>query len=345
MQTRDKKSQLILLHLLVWVGFALYEQAVLLITDTFQFNLGPVLLYYLLNAALFYSFSSLVLQRLFDRRRYLLGALGTAALLGTYGLARSEIYVRLLPALNLVDGPPMSYQQFWTLAVYRGMFFVLVSGGYWFAGNAIRLAKQQREQERQLREAERNLLESELAVLRSQINPHFLFNTLNFLYAQVYPLSENAAKAVLLLSDTMRYALHEHVNGKVMLAQEIEHIKNYIAINQLRFNNQLQIDFQVIGNTQFMMILPLVLLTFVENCFKHGELSDATNPLSIRLEVAQHILTFQTRNKKRSGPKEKSTGIGLVNTTRRLDLSYPDRYQLVLKDEPLAYACTLTIAL
>ncbi|MFD2786283.1 sensor histidine kinase [Hymenobacter rubripertinctus] len=231
------------------------------------------------------------------------------------------------------------------MSVYRGSFFLFVSIGYWYARHAIQLERQRREQEAHLRATEESLMEANLAYLKSQINPHFLFNALNFLYAQVYPHSEGAAKGILLLSDIMRYALHEDINGKVMLAQEVQHLRNYIAINQLRFNNQLQVDFEVSGHVEYLMILPLVLITFVENCFKHGELIDAAHPVTIRLAVRQNQLVFQTRNKIRLGPKEKSTGIGLNNTMRRLEMVYPSRYTLRVSSEADCYTCDLTIDL
>ena len=144
----------------------------------------------------------------------------------------------------------------------------------------------------------------------------------------------------------MRYALQgdEH-NGKVMLDQEIQHLHNYLTINQLRFNNSLQIQFAVTGNTQFLMILPLMLITFVENCFKHGELDDPAHPLQIELSVIQNHLTFRTYNRKRHGPKPHTTGIGLGNTRKRLELLYAGRYALTTQDEPDFYQCTLTLDL
>jgi hypothetical protein len=335
-----------LLHLLVWLGFAVYEQSVLLFSHTSQFDLVPTLLNYLLNAALFYTNSSLLLPYFYARRQWAYYVLAALAALAGYALLRSELYLDLVPALELLKlAAASSYRQFWILSLYRGSFFLFVSLGYWFARNALALETQKREQAQQLRATERSLMEANLAFLKSQINPHFLFNSLNFLYAQVYPHSENAARGILLLSDTMRYALHEDNNGKVMLTQEVQHLHNYIALNQLRFNNQLQVDFTITGNPQFLLILPLVLITFVENCFKHGELADPANPLVISLSLTQNILAFQTRNKKRDGPKEKSTGIGLSNTRQRLDIVYPGRYKLLTINDADYYTCTLTIEL
>jgi len=342
------KAVHILLHILAWLGFFVYEQVIVLFTDSTRYNLSLSVLTYLLNIVLFYLNSNVLLPRLYARHQQWvwLYVLAVLVLLGTYGIIRCELYLHLAPALSIATpGPIYSYQLFWILAIYRGTFFQFASMGYWFARNALQVEQQKREQEQQLRAAEKGLMEANLAFLKSQINPHFLFNALNFLYAQVYPHSENAARGILLLSETMRYALHEDHNGKVMLDQEVKHLYNYIAINQLRFNNQLQVDFTVEGSIHYLMIIPLVLITFVENCFKHGDLADATRPLIIRLAVVHNHLTFQTRNKKRHGPKEKTTGIGLVNTRQRLDLMYRNRYSLITNDEPDDYTCTLSITL
>ncbi|GAA3952113.1 hypothetical protein GCM10022406_37380 [Hymenobacter algoricola] len=302
---------------------------------------------FLANAGLFYVNALYFMPKLYARRYYLTYFTVVLALMVGFTLIRYVLSMYILPPLLDVPMTPIrSYKIFWGQTIYRGMYFLLPSIGYWFARNAIRLEKQKREQEHDLRVAERNLMEANLAFLKNQINPHFLFNSLNFLYAQVYPYSEETAKGILLLSDIMRYALKEDDNnGKVMLEKEVQHLHNYIAINQLRFNQRLQIQFEISGSLQFMMILPLVLITFVENCFKHGELSDPQNPLLIQITTVNNQLTFRTRNKKRDGPKEKSTGIGLDNTQRRLDMVYPERYVLTVNDEQDYYTCTLIIEL
>ena len=332
-----------LLHLLVWLSFAFYEQSVLLLTDNPQFGLLPICLNYLLNATLFYLNSLLLLPYLYARHWRLSYVAATVGALMGYALLRTSLYLHLEPPQ--LRAAVHSYERLWILSLYRGSFFLFVSLGYWFARHAVGLEIQKREQEQQLRATERSLTEANLAFLKSQINPHFLFNSLNFLYAQVYPHSEKAAQGILLLSDTMRYALHEDNNGKVMLTQELQHLHNYIALNQLRFDNQLQVKFDVTGSPQFLLILPLVLITFVENCFKHGELADPDSPVLIHLALVQNRLFFQTHNKKRHGPKEKSTGIGLRNTHQRLDLAYAGRYKLLTTNEAEHYTCTLTIEL
>ena len=170
---------------------------------------------------------------------------------------------------------------------------------------------------------EQNFRIAQVGYLKNQINPHFLFNTLNFFYDQVRTCSESTAEGVLLLSDIMRYALKDSdVNSKAMLQDEVVHLRNFIAINQLRFANRLQVKFDVVDSIYFRMIPPLVLITFVENCFKYGDLLDPEHPLVIKLEVDQDQLLFYTRNKKKTGLIEPSNGIGLKNTQKRLDIVY-----------------------
>lgn len=340
MWLRRPNFRLVLFHVLTWVGFGAYEQTVVLFNNPRQFSILYVGLNYLLNASLFYANSNLLLPQLAGRRRYGLYAGSMLLLLALYAWLRNALYLYQLPA----PGPGAYWQLFFS-STYRGSFFLLTSTGYWFARRAVALEVQKREQEHQLRIAERSLMEANLTFLKNQINPHFLFNSLNFLYAQVYPHSQPSARGILLLADIMRYALHEDTHGKVMLTQEVDHLRNYIALNQLRFNNQLQVDFQVAGNLQFSLILPLVLITFVENCFKHGELGDAAHPLVISLAVVHNQLTFRTHNKKRPGPKEKSTGIGLANTRQRLAIEYPNRHTLAIDDGADDYTCLLTLAL
>ena len=148
-----------LLHLLAWLGFAVYEQSVLLFSHTAKFDFAPTLLNYLLNAALFYTNSSLLLPHCYARRRWAAYLLAALAALTAYALLRTELYLDLVPALELLKLPAAdSYRHFWILSLYRGSFFLFVSLGYWFARNALALETQKREQAQQLRATERSLM-------------------------------------------------------------------------------------------------------------------------------------------------------------------------------------------
>ena len=204
--------------------------------------------------------------------------------------------------------------------------------------------------QRKILEAQKMQLEVEKSqanfnFLKAQINPHFLHNTLNFLYAKSLPYSPELSEGILTLSDIMRYALSEGNarDGKAPLKDEIEHVRNVIKINQLRFSNNLNVEFEVEGVVNGATIIPFVLITLVENAFKHGDLKNTINPIVIRATIENKQLHFYCRNRKKTGPKELSTGIGLDNIKKRLDLAYGKHYSLQVKDEAEFYTTELTI--
>lgn len=342
------RSKTILFHLAAWLFYYLLEVAIILSNDAIPFP-HPLesLLQFSAFALLVYTHSEWLFPRFFIPKRYTAYAAGVVGLLVAYIGLRYVITVPIVPRLIAKPTFPFyTLSAFLGYGVHRGMLFLSYSFAFAYTRHALRIQKQLRVQEQQLRVQERSLLEADIAFLKSQINPHFLFNALNFLYAQVYPLSEPTAKSVLLLSDIMRYALNEGgEQGKVMLEKEIQHLRNYVALNQLRFRNALQVHFEVQGNTQFLLILPLVLITFVENCFKHGELFDPAHPVLVQVRVQENQLTLFTSNRKHGGPVEHSTGIGLENTRRRLAAIYPGRHQLTVHDTPDSYAIHLHLTL
>nr|WP_293845911.1 sensor histidine kinase [uncultured Arsenicibacter sp.] len=195
--------------------------------------------------------------------------------------------------------------------------------------------------------SERNT--AELAFLKSQVNPHFLFNTLNNIYALTYTKSPEAPGAVLKLSELMRYMLYESSSPDgqsrtVALSKEVNYLTNLIDLEKIRVANA-QVHFQADGNLDLYRIEPLLLITFVENAFKHGDLTNAGQPLTILLSVKQGQLTFITKNKIAQREKDGVGGIGLQNVQRRLALLYPDRHTLRVNEENGAYVCHLTIQL
>jgi len=205
--------------------------------------------------------------------------------------------------------------------------------------------KQRKILEEQKMQLEVEKSQANLNFLKAQINPHFLHNTLNFLYARSLPYSAELSEGILTLSDIMRYALSEGNarDGKAPLKDEIEHVRNVIKINQLRFSNNLNVQFQVHGVVNGATIIPFVLITLVENAFKHGDLKSIDNPIDIQLRIDEKSLCFYCHNKKKTGPKEISTGVGLDNIRKRLELAYGSGYQLEIRDEMNFYTTELTI--
>jgi two-component system, LytTR family, sensor kinase len=236
--------------------------------------------------------------------------------------------------------------------IYFSLYFIalaLVGFVYWAVITANKKNKELLATQLQLQEFKHDKLNAENKFLQSQINPHFLYNTLNYFYAQSLTVSPQLADSILLLSNIMRYSLElkENEQGMTPLGDEITHINNIIKINQYRFNNKLQIKFLLTGQTEAVCIAPLILITFVENAFKHAELSDAQNPLIIMLNISaqDHNIYFSIHNKKKKGPKEIGNGIGLDNAERRLKFLYHNNYTLDIKNDTEFYTASLSLPL
>ncbi len=235
-------------------------------------------------------------------------------------------------------------QLFWKMI---GNMIPMLLFSYFFAYVTVlrESLKQKRVLEAQKLQLEMQISQANFNFLKAQINPHFLHNTLNFLYAKSLPYSEELSEGILTLSDIMRYALTKgnQRDGKAPLKDEIEHVNNVIKISQLRYSNQLKVNFEVSGDLNGVTIIPFVLITLVENAFMHGDLKNQDYPIDIKLDVKGNKLYFYCRNKKRVGPKQLSTGIGLDNIKKRLDLAYGDNYKFTVKDEPEFYTAELNI--
>ncbi|MBL1220663.1 histidine kinase [Chryseobacterium sp. L7] len=195
-------------------------------------------------------------------------------------------------------------------------------------------------------ELEKEKLRAELAAIKYQINPHFLFNSLSFIYTKTLKSSPEAAHAVHLLSEIMSYALDDWGElGTVPLAVETEHMKKVIEMNQIRFSHNLKIKYyeDVQANDAFVPVLAFV--TLVENAFKHGDLNDEKNQVSIELIATKSKICFLVSNKKKSGPKEPSKGIGLNNVQQRLQLMYGIKHSFTIKEDENYYLNEIIINL
>jgi len=195
------------------------------------------------------------------------------------------------------------------------------------------------------RQLETEKLNAELKFLKAQINPHFLFNTLNNLYYLSTIKSDTAPLVISKLSEVMRYMIYDSNYEKIALAKEIEYMQHYISLERLRLKEGIPLEFEVAGTTD-MLISPLILMTFLENAFKHG-LSNSSDQcwIKARLEISDTCLIYTIKNSKVKTIKhpEDGEGIGLKNVKRRLDLSYPGKHQLNIEDQENFYSITLSI--
>jgi two-component system sensor histidine kinase AlgZ len=205
------------------------------------------------------------------------------------------------------------------------------------------------ELEARKQEVENEKLVAELRFLKAQINPHFLFNTLNNLYSLAFTNSPNTTEVIANLSKMMRYMLYDSNYAKVPLDKEIEYIENYISLEKLRLNHQILIEFEVKGNTSQVMIVPLILITFLENAFKHGvNGNDPNSWVRVLLQIDGKSCTYTVENSTLASMSRnirESSGIGLQNLKRRLELSYPGGYELKVENKNSRHSIQLKIDL
>ena len=215
---------------------------------------------------------------------------------------------------------------------------------------AIKLAIDWIKQKEYLTETNEMLLENELKYLRSQIQPHFFFNTLNNLYSLTIDKSDKAPDLILKLSDLMKYFLYETGKEFQTLENEISHIKDYIEIEKLRYDENLKVNFNINSKSKKVIVKPLILIPLVENAFKHGARNSKKNGyITIDLNATSNLLDFRIENsfeKPTKKIKAQIGGIGLTNLKKRLDLNYgPDFFNLDIIKEKNKYIAHLKIKL
>lgn len=202
------------------------------------------------------------------------------------------------------------------------------------------------ETERKRSMAEREKSQAELSALKSQINPHFLFNTLNNLYHMAMQKSDDTPETILKLADLMRFVLTETKTDFIPLNKEVECINQYIHLQRLRLTEKTTVSFLIDGDIDFYEIAPLLLLPFVENAFKYGVSTHFPSKIAISLVVKEDTLLFNVENRKITAVGEiETTGLGLQNVKRRLELIYPNKHKLEIKDEKENYLINLEINL
>jgi hypothetical protein len=295
--------------------------------------------------AFYYLNTYVFLPRLFDRQRFVYYTILILALLVFYGFL-GRIYHGIFgwppPSQAATFGRPPNPRgrplvNSANIAVFL-MVFVFSTG--------IRVINQWLRSEQRNKEIANEKLKAELSFLKAQINPHFLFNTLNNIYALASAQSEQTAPAVMKLSSIMRYVLTEARNDLVPLEKEIQFTSHYIELQKMRLTDKAVVDFTVRGEPFGRQIAPLLLLPFVENAFKYGISTRERSPIAILLEIKDDSLQFNICNHKYFNTMLRAsdnTGIGISNTRRRLDLFYEDRYTLEIHDKPNEFSVHLKI--
>ena len=304
-------AAVILLPMLTsWLATRSWEYAWSTVLITFGMLRSPMLLYF----ANFYIFD----RWLFQRQRYGLFALANLLLMLVMNFEMFSVsdYAPDMPAIAWVG-------------MYIGMFiYFLLNCAMIAAALVIRHFMRICQIRQQLQEEQARHTEAELAWLKNQINPHFLFNTLNNISSLAAIDGEATQEAIAQLSDLLRYAMYETNKPAVPLQGEVEFMRNYIALMKLRVSGATVVNAQSsVANPQFE-VAPLLFISLIENAFKHGVSSNQPSYIIIRLEQNEETLDFDCRNSNhpKSDNDRSGSGIGIENTRRRLELLYPDHY-------------------
>jgi hypothetical protein len=295
---------------------------------------------YLLVLGVFYANYYALIPRLYFRRKYALYLLTNVL---------AFILITVIPSLLLrpPDRPPFSGgppafdrprhtpNLFWEISQHLLLFLVIL-----FLALLLKIRNR-------WKKAEAEKLHAELAYLKAQVNPHFLFNTLNSIYSLALEKSDRTPDAIVRLSSMMRYVLLETSREKVPLEQEINYLSDYVQLQQTRFEGSSYVDFSCTGEPRGQSIAPLLLIPFVENAFKHGINPEEPSAILIRIDIRDDQLSLQVSNKKVTFPQPTPipSGLGIQNTRQRLQHGYPGRFTLNIDDGAKDFAVSLFLQL
>ena len=343
------KLRPILLHIFFWICFLALP--LLLgpnsasnnpreIDRHFQWNMFFVV-FGLFNIPLFYFNTEFLLRKILKKRGVLIYIILLVISLLVMLWFHEELFKWFFPEMANGGGQRGNgFRRGTSLRIIFQLLFIVAIGiSYRF------LSDNMTDQEVK-KEEENERLKSELSFLRSQISPHFMFNVLNSIVSLSRRKPEMVEPVVIKLSELMRYMIYETSDSKVSIDKEFSYLESYIELQRLRFGNDIKIDFKHNLSSSPSSIEPMLLIPFVENAFKHG-VGMVQNPsIDIELNDDKKSLFFSVRNqvsKQNSEIKDESSGIGLANVRRRLELLYPDQHELKIDEKEDSYLVELTI--
>lgn len=322
------------IHFIGWFIFIFYEVVIMGLVKGRFATLGNYVLFYFFNISLFYIHSYFIMPASKMKTRHAIWRLPLFIIIET------GIYIPLVMGsatllaayahLELMG--PITFD-FKTMAnfAYRAIYFILFASAYYYILNYFteRKLAEEREKERLLviienQRINSDLMRSQHAHLKAQINPHFLFNTLNFIYTSTRKTSPEVSETIMALSEIMRYSIQE-INNNSELMDELEQVENLIKLHQIKSGHTLYIDLNYSEESAQLQIIPLLILTLVENMFKHGDLRQAEHPGTIDLDYSEGVLHVTTKNLISASKSYASHHIGLENIKKRLKSSYGDK--------------------
>ncbi|MGF6928423.1 two-component system LytT family sensor kinase [Chitinophaga sp. W2I13] len=302
--------------------------------------------------ALFYFHTTFLFPRLYFRKQYVLYFLSVLLLLimvnymrpydHLFSLShpRGEMPWRQQMPPGAAPGPRPPGRPHRPIDIVSDFLFLLTIA----LSMAIETTRRWRQTEKRALYAETRKTQAELSFLKAQINPHFLFNTLNNIYSLAITRSDNTAMSIMKLSNMLRYVTEDTRDDYVLLESEIDCLRDYIDLQKLRLTTKTKVNFAVTGSPGIKCIAPLVLLPFLENAFKYGVSNHEPSEITILLQTSENRIHFYCSNKLfRMAPDTSRTGIGISNTRQRLEHLYPDKYELQISEDNGAYSISLQL--
>ena len=334
-----------LIHIAIWLS--LYLVAIVFMRTIGPFNrvdgtlLWPVTVGTAINVLLFYAVALWLIPLFIQQKQGKKFWLWLAGLFVGLTLIETLLDFFFLEYIySTVDEPFIS--QFLTNGIIH---FIIVSLalGYGFTRNWL-------VNERRQQELTKEKLTAELNFLKTQLNPHFLFNVLNMAYSSASRSGdEQTADIIEKLSGLMRYMVYDSNVDKIAVEKEIQYIQNYIRLQKMRFSEDMpvKVTFEVKGNYQGQVITPLILIPFIENAFKYGVKLEQPSEIFLTLNFQNGEMEFTARNPvfASTGTDKSSSGVGIQNTRKRLEIMYPNKHKLNIKDNGKEYLVKLLISL
>lgn len=364
----------IYIHLLIWLSL-LIVNLLFIVNYQVEVNYSFHILTWLIYLSVFYINFFILMPYLFFRRQFLYYTLGSILLIVVFVAIKGQLDHHRMkqafameqpirPGGHFVPGegkpPPIPPGEqikppdegkrppFFGPRGFRPFHFsfygIIV---FYFASFSFRFIQKWQDDEKHTREIEKEKISTELSFLKQQVNPHFLFNALNSIYSMTINTSKPASEALLKLSSILRHMLYETENKLVNLGNEIAIIGDYIDLQKMRLTENVNVSYSITGKSHKYKIAPFLLLPLIENTFKHGVNNVKKSFIEIMIRVHNGELELHTRNSIFSGKKqeERSSGIGIKNIKRRLDLLYPGNYLLDIDESDDIFKLTLKIKL
>ncbi|HSF52203.1 MAG TPA: histidine kinase [Algoriphagus sp.] len=306
----------------------------------------------LAQVPLTYGMLYFVLPKFILKKKYLLGLFVIIVFWFAGGILNLYFMGELFPPL-LAFLLPSQYLPLAPRSEGVSLFMAVIAtnkGAFTIACSALMLkfGKHWYHKEHRNLQLQKENAESQLRLLTAQVHPHFLFNTLNNIYSQTQIESPKGSKMIMGLADILRYILYEGQKPMVRLNQELQLIIEYVNLEKIRYGNKLEVNVSIPATPNNLYIAPLLLLPFVENCFKHGTSNVLENPwINLKIELKDTTLVMKLMNGKvpSKGKEQKQAGIGINNVRKRLDLLYRDKYDLQIREEDEVFVVDLRVEL